>query len=451
MRLMWSGPAFSEQIVPHTQLYPADEIVMEPTATFTPEQPSIEPTPTNTPIPPTPTYTAEPPTVTPVPATNTPVPQNPAPPAPPAAPANPAPNYDPAQIRLTGMCPRGQFQVYNGNAMGLNFTYSVSGGANGNGSVPANGAVAFNTGAPNADVYLYVNGVHVTSAPTIGNCPPVAVDDTANTNANTPVIIPVLGNDSDPDGNPLTIVSSTPPSSGNVNVNGDGTVTYTPANGFTGNISFVYTISDNANPVGIQTATVRVTVNAVNPPSGGNNGSGGGSGGGNGGGNPAPQPTVCNPNPSRDLSHEQTYLVWPYHQAQIVNRSNVCSYQVGLASYEKYDEVVDNQVPHDWTTVTIGPGQTLTLQVDLPDCAAQIDLFYGAFIPDLSVDRYQERLLDWKHVGETNYCGQAAAQEVQPPADGGEQPQDPPVGDGQGGEQPQDPPAETTEEPPAGG
>lgn len=469
MRLMWSGPAFNEQIVPHTQLYPADEIVMEPTATFTPEQPSIEPTPTNTPIPATPTYTPEPPTVTPVPATNTPVPQNPAPPAPPAAPANPAPSYNPAQIRLTGMCPRGQFQVYNGNTMALNFTYSISGGANGNGSVPANGAVAFNTGAPNADVHLYVNGVHVTSAPTIGNCPPVAVDDTANTNANTPVIIPVLGNDSDPDGNPLTIVSSTPPSNGSVNVNGDGTITYTPANGFVGNTSFVYTISDNANPVGIQTATVHVTVNAVNPPSGGNNGGGNGgggnNGGGNNGGNPAPQPTVCNPNPSRDLNHEQTYLVWPYHQAQIVNRSNVCSYQIGLASYEKYDEVVDNQVPHDWTTVTIGPGQTLTLQVDLPDCAAQIDLFYGAFIPDLSVDRYQERLLDWKHVGETNYCGQGAAQQAPPPADDGETPQDPPADDGQGGEQPQDPPAdggqgggepqdppaETTEEPPADG
>jgi len=92
--------------------------------------------------------------------------------------------------------------------------------------------------------------------------PPVAIDDAATTPENTPVTIPVLGNDSDPDTEVLTIVGVTQPSNGSVTVAGDQVV-YTPAPGFSGQDTFTYTITDGQATA---TATVVVTVTAVNDP-----------------------------------------------------------------------------------------------------------------------------------------------------------------------------------------
>ena len=76
------------------------------------------------------------------------------------------------------------------------------------------------------------------------NLPPVAVDDTASTEANTPVDINVLPNDSDPDGDAISITGFTQPTNGSVVQNPDGTFTYTPDSEFSGNDSFTYTITD---------------------------------------------------------------------------------------------------------------------------------------------------------------------------------------------------------------
>jgi len=99
--------------------------------------------------------------------------------------------------------------------------------------------------------------VTVAAAP---NQAPVAVDDAATTTAGAAVAIPVLGNDSDPDGDPLTISATTAPASGSVAVAG-GVITYTPAAGFVGLDAFTYTIEDGRG--GSATATVRVTVTAL--------------------------------------------------------------------------------------------------------------------------------------------------------------------------------------------
>ncbi|MAM61271.1 MAG: hypothetical protein CMH11_07250, partial [Maritimibacter sp.] len=92
-----------------------------------------------------------------------------------------------------------------------------------------------------------------------GNDDPDAVDDTATTTEDEAVIIDLLGNDSDPDGDTITIISGTNPSNGTVTDNGGGTVTYTPDAGFTGTDTFTYTISDGNG--GTDTATVTVNVN----------------------------------------------------------------------------------------------------------------------------------------------------------------------------------------------
>ena len=76
----------------------------------------------------------------------------------------------------------------------------------------------------------------------------------------------MLANDSDPDGDPLT-VTATPisgPSNGSLVLNGNGSYVYTPNPGFVGNDSFVYEVSDGKG--GSDTATVRITVQKTNRP-----------------------------------------------------------------------------------------------------------------------------------------------------------------------------------------
>jgi len=92
---------------------------------------------------------------------------------------------------------------------------------------------------------------------TDANDPPVAVNDSATTPADTPVTIDVLDNDSDMDGDTLTVDSVTQGTNGSVTNNGND-VTYTPDPIFTGTDSFTYTISDGNG--GTDTATVTVTV-----------------------------------------------------------------------------------------------------------------------------------------------------------------------------------------------
>ncbi|MBE7468978.1 MAG: hypothetical protein DPW09_03260 [Anaerolineae bacterium] len=96
-----------------------------------------------------------------------------------------------------------------------------------------------------------------------GNQPPTANPDTATTNVNTQVTISVLGNDSDPDGDTLTITGVSTPANGAVSINVN-TIIYTPNTGYTGSDSFTYTISDGQGNTA--TATVTVTVAAVNTP-----------------------------------------------------------------------------------------------------------------------------------------------------------------------------------------
>ncbi len=73
----------------------------------------------------------------------------------------------------------------------------------------------------------------------------------------------VLANDSDPDGDPLTIVSVSTPGNGEAVISGD-VVLYTPATGFSGTDSFTYKIDDGFG--GQATATVTVAVERANQP-----------------------------------------------------------------------------------------------------------------------------------------------------------------------------------------
>jgi Bacterial Ig domain len=94
------------------------------------------------------------------------------------------------------------------------------------------------------------------------NKDPIAGADTAITAREVPVTITALANDSDPDGDPLEVVGITQGANGEVALNDDGTVTYTPAEGFDGTDSFTYTIDDDHGGQATGTVTVTVLPNA---------------------------------------------------------------------------------------------------------------------------------------------------------------------------------------------
>ena len=91
----------------------------------------------------------------------------------------------------------------------------------------------------------------------VSNAAPVAVDDTAATPAGDPVTIDVLANDTDPDGDAIAVSSVGAPAHGAAETV-DGAVRYTPVEGFAGEDTFTYTVSDGRGGTG--TAVVTVTV-----------------------------------------------------------------------------------------------------------------------------------------------------------------------------------------------
>ena len=89
------------------------------------------------------------------------------------------------------------------------------------------------------------------------NQAPDAQPDTASTGQGDMVVIAVLANDTDPDGDPLTVISGSA-AHGNVTINADGTINYTPNPGFTGTDTVTYTVSDPAGNTDSSTVTVTV-------------------------------------------------------------------------------------------------------------------------------------------------------------------------------------------------
>lgn len=100
--------------------------------------------------------------------------------------------------------------------------------------------------------------VNITVEPDCGTKPPIAMDDSANTTAGGNVTINVLENDSDPDGQDLTLTNIiTPPNCGTATIEGDNIV-YTAGINCNANQTIVYEVCD---PTGLcTTATISITV-----------------------------------------------------------------------------------------------------------------------------------------------------------------------------------------------
>jgi VCBS repeat-containing protein/parallel beta-helix repeat protein len=94
---------------------------------------------------------------------------------------------------------------------------------------------------------------------------PVANPDAYSADEDTNLIVAapgVLGNDTDPNGYPITAVQVSGPTNGTLVLNADGSFTYAPAANFFGTDSFAYKATDGLSFS--NTVTVSLTVNAVN-------------------------------------------------------------------------------------------------------------------------------------------------------------------------------------------
>src|SRR5204863_361540 len=145
---------------------------------------------------------------------------------------------------------------------------------------PASGTVEMNadgsfTYTPNADfngsdsfTYVADDGQGGTAVGTVSiivnaiNDAPIAVNDEVTTDEDMPVSGNVLANDSDADGDSLTAALQDGPTSGTVEMNPDGSFTYTPNADFNGSDSFTYVADDGQGGTAI--GTVSITVNAIN-------------------------------------------------------------------------------------------------------------------------------------------------------------------------------------------
>ncbi len=149
--------------------------------------------------------------------------------------------------------------------------------ANGTANVLNNGAIVYtpDAGFTGTDEFTYsitdpsgasdtANVIVIVSAiePVIPvNTAPQAANDAVSTAQDTAVVVDVLANDSDADGDALTISISEAPASGTVAVQNES-VLYTPASGFTGTDEFEYTVTDPSGAT--DTATVSISVSSVN-------------------------------------------------------------------------------------------------------------------------------------------------------------------------------------------
>ena len=120
------------------------------------------------------------------------------------------------------------------------FTYTISDGQG---------------GAASAIVGVTVNPI---------NDLPLAADDVANSGTNQSVTVGVLLNDSDPDGDALTVLGiTTGPAHGTAVVNTDNTITYTPASNYSGQDSFVYQIGDGHGGTAVASVNLNIADQAI--------------------------------------------------------------------------------------------------------------------------------------------------------------------------------------------
>jgi VCBS repeat-containing protein len=117
------------------------------------------------------------------------------------------------------------------------------------------------------NIELYDTTLETTQSVTLNNIlnhAPEAYDDEVTLNEDTSIDIDILTNDTDDEGDPITLsVISQIPLHGLLSLNDDGTIKYTPDENFFGEDSFKYIIKDDKNGRS-EESTVSITVENIN-------------------------------------------------------------------------------------------------------------------------------------------------------------------------------------------
>ena len=157
--------------------------------------------------------------------------------------------------RTIGQISRGRnFEI--ANAPGLLGRWSFNAGT---GTVLADSTGHGINGTVTGAGFAWVAGVPF---PTQGNSAPAAVADAVSTPEDSAAVIAVVSNDTDADGDVLTVTSAGAALHGTTVLGANGSITYTPAANYNGPDSFTYGLSDNQG--GVSTGTVTLTVTPVN-------------------------------------------------------------------------------------------------------------------------------------------------------------------------------------------
>jgi hypothetical protein len=282
-------PQFPEVIVPT----PTPDPIITPTPTPTPD-PIITPTPTPVVITPTPTPVVITPTPTPVVITPTPTPVviTPTPtPTPVVITPTPTPNTPPVSDNdnySTGFQSPITIDAVSGVLNGDTDSDGnpleailVNSPNNGSVNLNENGSFSYtpNSGFSGVDSFTYTanDGESNSNIATVTinveprpNTPPVADNDNYSTSFQSPITIDavsgVLNGDTDSDGNPLEAILVNSPNNGSVNLNENGSFSYTPNSGFSGVDSFTYTANDGESNSNIATVTINVEPRPNTPP-----------------------------------------------------------------------------------------------------------------------------------------------------------------------------------------
>lgn len=106
---------------------------------------------------------------------------------------------------------------------------------------------------------------YVVSSPAT-NAAPVANEDTGETLESHALVLDVLANDMDPDGDSLSVETTSAGNNGTTRLNADGTITYQPNPGFIGTDSFDYTVSDGNGASASASVTIRVIAETSSAP-----------------------------------------------------------------------------------------------------------------------------------------------------------------------------------------
>jgi VCBS repeat-containing protein len=154
-------------------------------------------------------------------------------------------------------------------------TVTETGPSHGTLTLHADGSFAYtpaaNYNGPDTFTYRASDGTFTSNLATVTitvtpvNDAPTAADDAYSTTEDTALTVAtpgVLGNDTDPDGNPLSAWVGAGPSHGTLTLDADGSFAYTPDANYNGPDTFTYRASDGS--LDSDLATVTITVTAVN-------------------------------------------------------------------------------------------------------------------------------------------------------------------------------------------